>query len=141
MREELTWRVHPARERVKATLFAAVAILTIAAVIYVSFQSAGWSMIALLVLVMSLNRFFFSSRFTIDTEGITARYPLRRQRYDWENVRRFIHDRSGGYISTRRGASRLDTFRGMHLLFGDHHETVIRKIKQYIGEAECHSSG
>lgn len=137
MREELSWRVHPARERVKATLFATVVILTIAVAIYVSFRSVGWSLIALLVLVMSLNRFFFPSRFTIDHEGITACYPLRRQRCAWENVRRFLHDRNGGYLSTRHGSSRLDAFRGMHVLFGNRQEAVIREIRHYVGEAQC----
>ena len=36
-----------------------------------------------------------------DADGITARYPLRSQRCRWADVRRFMADAHGGYLSTR----------------------------------------
>ncbi len=113
---------------------AGAVILTISLAIYISFRSIWWSSLSLVFLVASLNHFFFPSRFTIDPEGITARYPLRSLRYRWKHVRRFRHDRNGGYLSTRRLPSRFDAYRGMHILFGDQYEAVIRRIRENMGE-------
>jgi len=136
-RNELTWRAHPARERIRSSLMAAAVILTVSLAIYISFQSVGWSLLSLALLVVSLNRFFFPSRFTIDPEGITARYPFRSVRYSWKHVRRFRHDRNGGYLSTRQAPSRFDAYRGMHIMFGDMHEMVIRRIRESIQGEPC----
>ena len=71
----------------------------------------------------------------IDGRGITARHPFRRQRYDWSEVRRFLHDEKGGYLSTRGCSSPLDGFGGMHILFGDRRDAVIRSIREAMGRA------
>ncbi len=133
---ELTWRVHPAGERLSSAVFGTLAILIIVGLVYISSESLPWSLMAMLVLVLSLNRFYFPSRFTIDHEGISARYPLRRQRYSWRDVRRFLHDERGGYLSSHGRASRLDAYRGMHILFGRHREDVLREIRNHLGSGQ-----
>ncbi len=90
----------------------------------------------MLVLVLALNRFFFVSRFSIDGEGITARYPLKRMSLQWKNLRRFAHDARGGYLSTRAVRSRMDAYSGMHVMFGDCRETVISLIQKCLREKE-----
>lgn len=136
-RNELTWSAHPARERIRSSLLAAAVILSVSLIIYISFRSVGWSLLSFTLLIASLNRFFFPSRYTIDPEGITARYPLRSLRYSWKHIRRFQHDRNGGYLSTRRSPSRFDAYRGMHILFGDEPEVVIRRIRENIRGERC----
>ncbi len=79
--EEFTWHAHPAGERIGAAVAASVAVVAVAGAIYLSFQSISWSVLALVVLVAALNRFYFPSRFSIDHGGITARHPLRTQRF------------------------------------------------------------
>lgn len=136
-RKELTWRAHPARERIRSSFMAITVILTVSLAIYISFHSIWWSLLSLVLLVASLNRFFFPSRFTIDPEGITAFYPLRSLRYSWKHIRRFRHDRNGGYLSTRREPSRFDAYRGMHIMFDDQYETVIRRICENMRGEKC----
>ncbi|MFQ5653776.1 MAG: PH domain-containing protein, partial [Planctomycetota bacterium] len=84
------------------------------------------------LLVLALNRFYFPSRFRIDDEGITARYTLRRQRCRWSEVRRFRHDERGAWLTPRSRPSRLDAYRGMHILFGRHREEVIERIRRCL---------
>ena len=91
-----------------------------------------WSAAALLVLVTALNRFYFRSRFQIDPEGITARYPLRSQRCRWADVRRFMVDAHGGYLATRSKRSWLDAYRGLHILFGRQRPAVIEQIRAHL---------
>jgi hypothetical protein len=135
--KKLNWRAHPAKERTRAAVVAIVVILSVTVAVYISLQSMVWSLIALTAMVVSLNHFLFPSRFTIDNEGITARYFFRSQRYSWESIRRFFHDQNGGYLSTRSKPSRLDAYRGMHIQFGEHKEAVVRKIREHLREGEA----
>ncbi len=123
---EFSWQAHPAVERTGRALLGAVIVLGIVASIWVSFQSVGWCILAVVVLVLSLNRFYFSSRFDIDAEGITARFPLGTRRCLWADVRRFVTDQNGGFLSTRR--------RGMHVLFGRERKAVVQHIQAHLTE-------
>ncbi len=112
-----------------AAMAAIVVIAAMAGCVLVAYGSLAWSALSVAVLLTTLNRFFLPSRFVIDGKGITARYPLGQQRFLWGDVRRFVHDRRGGYLSRSRRASRLDAFRGMHVLFGQHRDEIVRSIR------------
>ncbi len=134
----LTWRCHPARERPGSAILGGLIILGLAGAAWISFGVA-WAVVAIVVLVFSLNRFCFPSRFEMDDDGITARYALKRQRMRWHDVRRFLHDGRGGYLSTRSRRSFLDSYSGMHVLFamqspGDR-EQVVACIQQRVDSA------
>src|SRR5262245_16098716 len=127
-RETYSWSAHPARERVHGLAGAALVIASTAIGAWISF-GWPWALLWVAVLMIALNRFFFPSRFAIDAEGITASYPLRRQRYRWSDLRRFVLDRNGGYLSSRGRRSALDAYSGMHLLFGANRQEVIDRIR------------
>jgi hypothetical protein len=130
-----TWTAYPARERPWRAALGIALILAFAAVLWLEFFSPWWAVFGLVVLLASLNRFFLPSRFVIDAKGITARFPMRTQHMNWADVRRFMHDANGGYLSTRARASRLDGFRGMHLLLGTKPERVITLIDSHLARA------
>jgi hypothetical protein len=128
------WHAHPAKERRNGAIAAIAIILGIAAAAWLSFGIA-WGIAAAIILVLALNRFFFPSRFEIDEDGITARYPLRKQRFRWTELRRFVHDEHGGYLSRRAQRSGLDAYSGMHVLFGQQRQGVIERIRQHVHPA------
>ncbi|MHC4414166.1 MAG: PH domain-containing protein [Planctomycetota bacterium] len=133
---EFTWHAHPAAERARAATMASLVVICVAGAIYLSFQSIAWSGLGLIVLVAALNRFYFRSRFSIDAEGITARYPLRTQRFRWNDLRRFVVDERGGYLSSRSRRSWLDAYRGLHVLFGRQRESVIERIRAHLPKGD-----
>ncbi len=133
--EEFSWQAHPARERVGGALAGVGVIAAVGGAVYLSF-GGGWSSLSVIVLVGALNRFFFPSRFTIDPEGITARYPFRTQRFQWGDLRRWAVDRHGCYLSTRARRSRLDAYRGMHVLFGRCREAVLDGIRDHLAKGD-----
>lgn len=126
---EFTWRAHPARQHPGKALAVGAVILALSGASVLLMQSPWWGLIAAGVLLVTLNRFYFPSRFRIDGEGITAQYPLRRQRIRWSDLRRFVHDSRGGYLSTRARRSFLDAYSGMHILFGGERESVIGRVR------------
>ena len=132
---ELSWKAHPFRERSLAGTLTSLLILALAAAIFVSMGSLAWSILAVVVLVLALNRFYFPSRFAIDPDGITARYLLSRKRYQWSSVRRFLWDRRGAYLSTRGRRSWFDAYSGLTVLFGPHEAEIMKLIRRHMDEA------
>ena len=129
---QFTWQAHPARERSGHAAAGAAVVLACGAAVYAAYGSIAWSLLALVVLFAALNRFFFSSHFQIDEEGITARYLFGSRRFQWRDVHRFVVDNHGGYLSTRSRASRLDAYRGLHILFGQSRPAVIERIRAHL---------
>jgi hypothetical protein len=131
---EFAWRAHPAREHVGRAALGSTVIVALAAFTALFMQSLAWGVFAAAILILALNRFFLPSRFAIDAEGITARYPLRRRRLRWSELRRFACDDHGGYLSTRARRSWLDAYRGLHVLFGEHRDAVSARIRAHLRE-------
>lgn len=126
-----TWMAHPARQNPGRAAMGGALILAITGAAGFSF-GPWWAALSAIVLTLSLNRFFFPSRFVIDDRAITARYPLRSVSMRWVDVRRFVVDVNGGYLSTRTRRSWLDAYRGMHLVFGDDRERAIAMIRAHV---------
>ena len=134
LEQPFCWDAHPARERTGRAVLGGVVILAFAGLAGALMQSLWWGVFATFLLLVSLNRFFFPSRFTIDGAGITARCPLRRQRLGWDELRRFAVDEHGGYLSTRGRRSWIDAYRGMHIYFGRQRDAVVQRIRSRLPE-------
>lgn len=127
-----SWQVHPARERRRTALLTLGVIAAIAWLTIEVMQQPAWGLFALVVLLAGCNRFFFPTRYELDAEGLTARYPLRTVRYRWVELRRFVYDGTGGFLSPRVRRSLLDEYRGISLLFPKDAETIISKIRSHL---------
>jgi hypothetical protein len=118
----ISWRVHAAAERPGAALAAALVILAASGAAYLFMGHPVWSPVAaalaLIVLTLSLQRFFFPGRFEVDDRGVTARWLVTSQFIGWGQARRFAHDDRSGLLSRRARPSRLDAYAraGVHLL-------------------------
>ncbi len=129
-----TWHAHPAGERTGPAVLGLVIVAALAAAVWMAVHSIAWTVVSAIVLMAALNRFYFRSRFEIDSDGITARYPLRTKRLRWSDTRRFVVDDHGGYLSSRSKRSRLDAWQGLHILFGRQRTAVIERIQSHLGE-------
>ncbi len=126
----MTWRACPAATHPRRAIVAVAGILGIAAMLWTIGPLA--SIGGAILMVVMLNVFFLTSRFTIDEEGITARYPLRRLHLRWSDVRRCFVDSDGGFLSRRHRPSRWD--RGMNLYFSDRRDEVVAAIYDHLPE-------
>ncbi len=95
-------------------------------------QQPAWGVFAALVLLAGCNRFFFPTKYELTEEGISARYPLKTVRYQWPELRRFVYDRTGGFLSPRAKRSFLDEYRGISLLFAQEPQKVVQEICQRL---------
>jgi hypothetical protein len=125
----LTWRVHPARERLLATAFS---LLVVAAACWATVEAMDnpwWAALAAGFFLITLHRFFLPSEFRIDADGVTTKSAFASAKLRWSDVRRFQHDSRGGLLSSRRRPSVLDAFQGVHLVFRGNAEEVVQRIK------------
>jgi hypothetical protein len=133
--EPLSWRAFPARQRPAAAVLAGLAIAGVA-LACAALGGVFWGILAAVGLLGSLHHFFFPSRFIIDSDGVAAAYLLGTRRLAWSRIRRFCWDRHGLYLSTRSRRSRLDAYRGLHLLFGDRREEVLCRVRARLGRKD-----
>lgn len=138
----LQWTAHPLRQHRGRAAAAIVVVLLCGVMVATSFQTPMTGLLAaggaMAVLLLTLNRFFLPTTFAIDREGISAAWPLRRQRLRWTDLRRFAHDDEGGFLSTRRNPTRWQLLRsscGMHVLFGGRPDAVIEAIEKHLPKA------
>ena len=120
-------------------MLAIAAVLVCGLMVATSFQDPLTGMLtgggAMVVLLLSLNRFFLPSSFAIDEDGITAAWPLKRQRLVWIDLHGFAHDADGGYLSKAARPSKWDAMlrnNGMHVLFGTHGASIADRIRVYM---------
>lgn len=131
--DRLAWTAHPARERPVAAIAAGGAVVGLILLSGLMLGPIGGAAAAA-VLLAALHRFFLPSRFSIDAGGITARTRFSRRRLAWAEIRRFGHDRLGGYLATRRHESRWGPRRGIHLLWGTSRDDVLPVVRQRLSE-------
>ncbi|NQU26851.1 MAG: hypothetical protein HQ528_01040 [Candidatus Marinimicrobia bacterium] len=130
--QEIKWQAHPACQNFKKAVFAVAVIAIMALLIGIITGSNLWALFACVILILALQRFFFPSHFIINEKLISANYLLGTKSLQWKYIRRFTHDANGGYLSTRKIASRLDAYRGMHIYFNYNRQLIIPAIEDRI---------
>lgn len=133
------WTAHPLRERPARAVLAVSVVLVCGLMVATSFKIPLTGMLAggaaMVVLLLSLNRFFLPSNFAIDDDGITASWPFSKRSIRWSDLRRFAHDAEGGFLSTKSKPSRWDSIlraNGMHVCFGIRGEAVAEHIRLHM---------
>ena len=116
------WRVHPFRERRGAAVLAVSAVLVAGGATFVAGGSLSWGLPAVVLLLVSLNRFFLPSRFEIDSEGAIARYPFKSYHVPWSQVKFAAGDDRIVLLQPEE----------MPLLLGRHGEEVWDRLQRYI---------
>jgi hypothetical protein len=86
------------------------------------------------ILIATQATFLFYSTFTIDDEGVFAKYPFRKKHYSWNQVKRVNYFKDVCYVFSRRKPSSLDGWSGIAVIYGDRREDVIARIKSHVQE-------
>ena len=95
-------------------------------------ENLWWGVLSVVLMTAALNRFFFPSEYHVDEDGIIVRSFFKASQLRWSEIRRFLHDDRGGYLSSRARSSFLDSVRGIHLLFAENSDLVIARIRQHL---------
>ncbi|MDG2423664.1 MAG: hypothetical protein P8M22_06785 [Phycisphaerales bacterium] len=130
--ETLEWTAHPLREFPLRAAIACLVILACGVLVAMSIPNVAGGVLAgggaMIFLLFMCNRFFLPSRYRMDEIGIAVRYPVGSRSLRWEDLRRFPHDHSGGYLSTRIRGGMFDS-RGISVLFAGRGVEIIPQIQ------------
>jgi hypothetical protein len=123
------WQAHPARERPLTAAAACAVVFALALAVYALSEAAVWAVFAVLVLCLSLNRFFFATKYEVDADGITAAMPLATRRLRWCEIRRAELGSRAAWLSPLPRRSWREARRGIHVLFGTHRAQVLTRLR------------
>jgi len=133
---EYTWKIFPARDNLLKSLLGVLIISSISVVIKIVFVSFAWAILSALVLILSLQRFFFTSVYRIDDNGINAAYFLGKKYLPWTRIKTFEAGPTSAFLSPLKKISKWTLNRGMFLVYDpsekDKIETIIKEgLKQH----------
>ena len=108
-------------------------ILILAAGLGILTHSAYWGVFGAVVLFLSLEGFYFPTRYELDERGVTMIRGVSRSERTWDSVRRVVEDRAGLTLSPYRGRRFMEPFRAVRLLFdGGDREAIVRWVREAV---------
>ncbi len=133
----IAWTSHPFRRQPGRGL-ALLALLALAAVLIGWWcRSWFWGVFAAGVLFLSLETYFFPTRYALDEKEVVVRKPFSASRNPWDAFRRVYEDRHGLTLSPYRRKTFLEPYRSQRLLFdGGDAERIRSAVRARCPEAE-----
>lgn len=133
---DLEWSCHKAKQRpIQAALVSALNLTFGIIVYYATEGSAVFAGLALVILFLSLSRFYLPIRYRLTDRRIMIKTMTQTLYKDWSIYRSCYQDKNGVLLSPFIEPSRLENFRGVYLLFNDNAPAVMAFVKTHIGQA------
>ena len=126
----LNWTAWPAGERPGRTAGLVLVDAALAVLVIAIGGDLWWGATALLLLLVSQNRWFLPSVFRVDDRGVEAGYPLRRRALRWCDARQVVLDPRGGWMSNRPAGARRS--RGIDLYWGPRPDAVVAEFTRMV---------
>ncbi|MFC1587171.1 hypothetical protein ACFL54_02575 [Planctomycetota bacterium] len=119
-------------KRIKTLVLLAVIFAVSAAAAF--FFSFGYGLISVLLLAVSLGRYFFPTRYRVDDSGVKTTFLGFTQLREWGIYARHVVHKDGIFLSPFQENSRLDSFRGLFVRFSPEldKEKVLIMVKRHI---------
>jgi hypothetical protein len=122
----LTWVAFPLRRRRALGALVLTGIVIVALGLGSWTRSAAWGFFAFVALFVSLETFFFPSRYEAGEAEIVVRSGLSTRRLAWSSCRRVYEDRWGLTLSPYGRESILEPYRSIRLLFDGVRDAEVR---------------
>ena len=132
--DEFSWTSHPAVLHKKKAIFSGIIILLFGYVVFIVFQSIYWSLLSVIILIYSLNQFYFPIYYSISNKGIRKKFICGNYSMDWTDIKRFSKNNRGGILYNRAKQSFMDYFSGMELQFEHNADEVIQRIETMMNK-------
>jgi hypothetical protein len=115
--EPLGWTVHPFRER-QGLGYAILAVILGVSFFAATWARSGfWGFFSFAVLFLSLESFYFPTRFLLEEKKLTVFRRFSRSEREWTVFRRCYEDREGITLSPFTKSSWLETYRAIRIRF------------------------
>lgn len=129
----LEWRCHPVKRRPSVSIAVSVFVMVVAMAVFYSTDSRAFTVLALVVMLGSLAKFYFQTSYKLTDETVSVKTTTTTITKSWAQYRSFYPDKNGVLLSPFAEPSRLENFRGLYLMFSDNRDDVIAFVKAHIG--------
>ena len=130
----IEWRIHPFRSNWKVSVCLVLFLIALCAAIYLTFNSAIFLILAMVLLVGSSAPFFFPTTYIFRDDNVTIKSSLRVFSRQWDSFKSYYPDKNGVLLSPFSSPSRLENFRGVYVKFGDNRSEVMDFVERKIGK-------
>lgn len=131
--ERLTWTAHPVKRRPLISAAVTIFVVMVVVVVYYTTMSRTFAILAMVVLLASLAKFYFPTTYIMDAEGLTIGSTSQKIKKEWSQFRSCYPDKNGILLSPFPSPSRLESFRGVFVMFEGNSEQVTAFARRYIG--------
>jgi len=132
----LRWTAHPLVDDFPKSLLLVAIVVGVLVVVKISFLSEGFVLLAAILFLFALAKYFFPTKYELSEQGIEVWFLGYRYSRPWTAYSSFYNCRGGVHLSPFPEPNRLDTFRGSFLLCRKNREEVLAFVRTKIrGEA------
>lgn len=133
--ETLAWTTHPVKHRPTVAVLVTLLILAMGIIVFYMTMSKAFAVLALLVLFFSLTKFYLPTHYRLTEKSVTVKTTTQTITKSWSNYRSMYPDKSGLLLSPFPVPSRLESFRGIYLIFAQNRDEVIRFADKQLKRA------
>lgn len=130
----LEWRCHPAKRRLSVSFAVSLFVIIVAMAVFYSTDSRAFTVLALVVMLGSLAKFYFPTSYKLTAETVNIKTTTTTISKAWSQYRSFYPDKNGVLLSPFAEPSRLENFRGLYLMFSNNRDEVIAFVQAHIGQ-------
>ncbi len=132
---ELEWTVHPMKRHRWVTILVTIFIFVVSAVVLYTTESRWFAVFAMVVMMLSLAKFYFPTHYKLDDEGVFIRTTTQKLHKPWSQYRSCYADKNGVLLSPFAEPSRMENFRGLYVMFWNNKDEVTAFVKSQIERA------
>ncbi len=129
----LEWTCHPVKRRPLVSAMVTLFIFVVVALVYYTTASRAFGVLAAVVMLASLAKFYFPTTYRLTHDRITIKTTTQTLHKDWSIYRSCYPDKNGILLSPFVRPSRLENFRGIYLMFNNNRDEVTSFVKAHIG--------
>ncbi len=131
----LEWTAHPARERPLTTLSVLTVILAFGLAVESFAPGGAWGLVAGVILLASLHRYFLPSRQRLDGRGVEFRTCFGRRALAWTEIRRVELQAHAAWLSPLAQRTWFGSRRGITLLLAPRAAAARARLERFA--ARC----
>jgi len=128
------WTVHPVRRRPWVSVAVSLFVVIVIGIVRFSTDSQVFGILAAIIMVASLAKFYFPTRYRLDDAGIVVKTMTQTLKKEWILYRSCYPDKSGILLSPFAEPSRLENFRGLYLMFDGNRDVVTAFCRERMGK-------
>jgi hypothetical protein len=136
----LVWTVHPVKRKPFVSAAVTVFVIVISLIVYSWMQSPWFTILALLIMLGSLAKFYFPTGYKLSARGVTMKTTTQTLFKEWSIYRSCYPDKKGILLSPFAEPSRLENFRGLYVMFEGNNREVTAYCQEHIAKAHQKSA-